>query len=330
MRFSFVTTLAMVLALMACGGGGDASGPVVQRGFGPSQLHDPVHNPAGRILQQGDTGIIFLGAAGLREIWFEVAVAATYRFDLEDEDLAIMARVEIADASGQALAWVDTTHRIASVDLTPGRHVLRMAASPTAPDEGVPLFIRFDVSGAKVAKAAADSLQARWALTGNACDGCDLKGVDLRGTQLSNVDLQRASLERADFVGANLRGAQLKDADLLQANLQQAKLHHAELIRATMRQVDLTNAILDQADLIAADMRNAIMELTRLQGADLRGVDLRGATLRGADLMGARLTDANLQNADLSGANLSGADFRGATWTDGRICLVSSLLGECR
>ena len=103
--------LALALALSACGGSVE---PVTQKGFGPSQLYDPARNPTGRVLQEGDTGIVMLGGSGPQQVWFEIGEAATYGVELEDEDLATLARLEIADASGQTLAWADATQRAAS------------------------------------------------------------------------------------------------------------------------------------------------------------------------------------------------------------------------
>ena len=104
--------LALALALSACGGG--SVEPVTQKGFGPSQLYDPARNPTGRVLQEGDTGIVMHGGSGPQQVWFEIGEAATYGVELEDEDLATLARLEIADASGQTLAWADATQRAAS------------------------------------------------------------------------------------------------------------------------------------------------------------------------------------------------------------------------
>ena len=104
--------LALALVLSACGGG--SVEPVTQKGFGPSQLYDPARNPTGRVLQEGDTGIVMLGGSGPQQVWFEIGEAATYGVELEDEDLATLGRLEIADASGQTLAWADATQRAAS------------------------------------------------------------------------------------------------------------------------------------------------------------------------------------------------------------------------
>ena len=103
--------LALALVLSACGGG--SVEPVTQKGFGPSQLYDPACNPTGRVLQEGDTGIVMLGGSGPQQVWFEIGEAATYGVELEDEDLATLARLEIADASGQTLAWADAAQRTA-------------------------------------------------------------------------------------------------------------------------------------------------------------------------------------------------------------------------
>ena len=97
MRISLRTlpALALALVLSACGGG--SVEPVTQKGFGPSQLYDPARNPTGRVLQEGDTGIVMLGGSGPQQVWFEIGEAATYGVELEDEDLATLGHLEIAD-----------------------------------------------------------------------------------------------------------------------------------------------------------------------------------------------------------------------------------------
>ena len=108
----------------------------MQKGFGPSELYHPDANPGGRVLQAGDTGVVFLpqaGAAGQakRQVWFDIGRAKAYHFELEDEDLALLARVDVGDAAGRPLLSVDAEHRSASANLLPGRYVL--SSSPARP-----------------------------------------------------------------------------------------------------------------------------------------------------------------------------------------------------
>ena len=153
MSVTLRTTLAVLaLALSACGGG--SVEPVTQKGFGPSQLYDPARNPTGRVLQEGDTGIVMLGGSGPQQVWFEIGEAATYGVELEDEDLATLGHLEIADASGQTLAWADAAQRTASADLAPGRYVMRLAPAATAPAEGTALFLHFDADEAEAGGGA--------------------------------------------------------------------------------------------------------------------------------------------------------------------------------
>ena len=327
--------LALALVLSACGGG--SVEPVTQKGFGPSQLYDPARNPTGRVLQEGDTGIVMLGGSGPQQVWFEIGEAATYGVELEDDDLAALARVEVADASGQTLAWADAAQRTASADLAPGRYVMRLAPAATAPAEGTALFLHFDADeaeaggGAKAGTAKAleaerkllparrrpppfvpiDTAEAeRKLLQIGACMGCDLRGAKLEGANLRNADLRHVHLS-----GTNLRSADLRHANLLGANL-----GYADLFRANLAGANAVGADFDGANLHATNLSG-----TNLASADLAGAHLIGTNLAGADLRGANLRDAN----HLFAVKLDGADLRGATWPDGRICAAASPLGQC-
>ena len=125
---------ALAVLLQACGGGSDAgrtNPPIQQKGFAAQELYDPVKNPRGRVLREGDTGILFLSAvpaasnaspgnATGREhatAWFEIDGPATYDFMLEDEDLAVLAKAEVQNSSGASLLVVDTVTRNASATL---------------------------------------------------------------------------------------------------------------------------------------------------------------------------------------------------------------------
>ena len=256
--------LALALALSACGGG--SLEPVTQKGFGPSQLYDPARNPTGRVLQEGDTGIVMLGGSGPQQVWFEIGEAATYGVELEDEDLATLGHLEIADASGQTLAWADATQRAASASLAPGRHVLRLAAAPAAPAEGTPLFIRFGAGSAKASTAKANGWDVLSTVFTKACPECDLRGAHLALLLLYD---------------ANLRGARLNDA-----NLSQTHLMRADLRQTVLQQANLERANLEEANLSGADLRRA-----NLHGANLRNAKLFGANLAGADFRGATWMD---------------------------------------
>ena len=279
--------LALALALSACGGG--SVEPVTQKGFGPSQLYDPARNPTGRVLQEGDTGIVMLGGSGPQQVWFEIDEAAAYGVELEDEDLATLARVEVADASGQTLAWADAAQRTASADLAPGRYVMRLAPAATAPDEGTALFLHFDADEAEAgggakAGAAKTAEAGRKLLQIGACMGCDLRGAILLGADLRKADLRHANLRDANLHGANLAGANAAGADFRRA---------------------------------------------KLQAANLSGTNLASADLAGAYLFGANLAGADLSGVDLVKVNLTGVDLRGATLPDGRICAAMPPLDLC-
>ena len=277
MRISLRTLppLALALALSACGGG--SVEPVTQKGFGPSQLYDPARNPTGRVLQEGDTGIVMLGGSGPQQVWFEIDEAAAYGVELEDDDLAALARVEVADASGQTLAWADAAQRTASADLAPGRYVMRLAPAATAPAEGTALFLHFDADEAEAGAKAGTAKTAeagRKSLQIGACMGCDLRGAILLGADLRKADLRKADLRDANLHGANLAGANAAGADFRRAKLQAANL--------------------SGTNLASADLAGAYLFGANLAGADLSGVDLVKVNLTGVDLRGATLPDGRI------------------------------------
>ena len=277
MRLSLRTlpALALALVLSACGGG--SVEPVTQKGFGPSQLYDPARNPTGRVLQEGDTGIVMLGGSGPQQVWFEIGEAATYGVELEDEDLATLARVEVANASGQTLAWADAAQRTASADLAPGRYVMRLAPAATAPAEGTALFLHFDADEAEAGAKAGTAKTAeagRKSLQIGACMGCDLRGAILLGADLRKADLRKADLRDANLHGANLAGANAAGADFRRAKLQAANL--------------------SGTNLASADLAGAYLFGANLAGADLSGVDLVKVNLTGVDLRGATLPDGRI------------------------------------
>ena len=267
--------LALALVLSACGGG--SVEPVTQKGFGPSQLYDPARNPTGRVLQEGDTGIVMLGGSGPQQVWFEIGEAATYGVELEDEDLATLGHLEIADASGQTLAWADAAQRTASADLAPGRYVMRLAPAATAPAESTALFLHFDADEAEAGAKAGTAKTAeagRKSLQIGACMGCDLRGAILLGADLRKADLRKADLRDANLHGANLAGANAAGADFRRAKLQAANL--------------------SGTNLASADLAGAYLFGANLAGADLSGVDLVKVNLTGVDLRGATLPDGRI------------------------------------
>jgi hypothetical protein len=262
---------ALALVLAACGGGTGSADSTALKGYGPAQLYHPTANPAGHVLLEGDTGIVFLpqavggSAPAPLQVWFETASASAYAVEMEDEDLPLLARVQLVDAAGQTLLSVDGSHRAAHADLVPGRYALQLTASATHP-ESTPLFVRFDTAAAPAkpltASAKADPLQMRKTVLNRNCDDCDLSGANLTLGMLPYASLQRA----------NLSGAYL-----LQTRMPYSILEGANLSSASMRGVDLENAYLMNAN---------------LSGADLRRANLRGARLDGANLSGAKLGDA--------------------------------------
>lgn len=257
-------TAALALVLAACGGGttgaadGNPPAPTAPRGYGPTQLYHPTANPAGRVLQEGDTGIVLLqpAAQGALQVWFDTADASTYGVELEDEDLATLARVQIADAAGQVRLAVTPQQRQASADLAAGRYVLRMEPSATH-TQATPMFIRFESAPA----TKADFGHVLRTVFTRDCSDCDL-----RGAHLALLLLHDAQLSRANLSGANLVNAFLKGTDLSSANLSGADLRNANLSNANLRLANLTSA-----DLRGASLLNANLETGLLRGAKLGG-----------------------------------------------------------
>jgi len=321
--------LALTLLLTACGGGDggtlatDASAvptpaaptapaaPLAQKGFGPTELYDPGTNPTGHVLQEGDTGIVFVpqaGAAGAAElqVWFEIARASTYAFEMEDEDLAALTRVDVGDAAGQVLLSVDADHRLASATLAPGRYALRLIASATNP-ETMPLFIRFGDDDTQMKQpATTGELVPRFephSLFAKDCVGCNLRGANLSRAYLGGSNLSGANLSGTLLLGTNLFGANLSGANLSGANLTSAHMLQANLGEANLSGANLTGAML-----VAANLSRANLEDVILQRAILEQANLSGATLSG---------------------NLSGALLARAVWVDGRTCGWPSI-GQCQ
>jgi len=329
--------LALALLLTACGGGDGGTpatdagaettpavpaAPLAQKGFGPTELYDPATNPTGHVLQNGDTGIVFVpqgGAAGTPELqaWFEIARASTYAFEMEDEDLVALTRVDVGDAAGQVLLSVDAAHRLASATLTPGRYALRLIASANNP-ETMPLFIRFGDDDAQMKQPAATGESVPrfepHSLFAKDCVGCNLRGVNL----------SKANLSGANLSGANLSEADLEGAWLPNASLESANLSGADLGGAILEQVNLSGANLTGAYLSRANLRQG-----NLSGANLTVAYLPSASMYEANLGGANLSGAFLLSANLSGANLAAANLAGTVWVDGRACGMTSI-GQCQ
>ena len=338
--------LTLTLLLSACGGadsGTPAPQPLRQQGFGPSQLYDPIQNPGGRILREGDTGVVFLKAASAasaassqQAVWFEIASAASYEFLMEEEDLAVLESVEVQDSLGARLLRVDTVYRSAQVTLPSGRYALRLHASP-AIEQSTPLFIRFDDdNAAQVVETGAakqipkprsrevDSGAVRSLLRSRHCYSCPLSGADLSGQ-----DLRGMEMFRSDLSGANLAGAQLTIAAMQRVNLTAADLSGAFMQQTDLKQSNLSRANLSGAILNVADLREADLSEANLTGTNLQSSDLRNANLTGANLSRTRLFNVNLSGANLSRTDLSSTDLSYATWIDGRVCGRDSI-GVCK
>lgn len=257
---------ALSLALAACGGGtgSDTLASAAPKGYGPAQLYHPAANPAGHVLQEGDTGVVLLqpAAQDALQIWFDVADASTYGVELEDEDLATLSRVQITDATGQVRLAATPQQRRASTDLAAGRYVLHMEPSATHA-QTTPMFIRFESepAAANGLVAKADFGHVLGTVFTRSCINCDL-----RGAHLALLLLYDAQLFRSNLSGANLANAILTRADLRETALSGADLHGANLSNANLRLANLTNA-----DLRGANLLSANLETGRLRGAKLGG-----------------------------------------------------------
>ncbi|MDD3518222.1 MAG: pentapeptide repeat-containing protein, partial [Chromatiales bacterium] len=260
--------------------------PVAQQkmGYGESELYDPIHNPQGALLPEGATAVLFLeasggplvegdtGGVGYDELWFEWPEPTVLWMFMEDQDLGVIARVELWDTSGGLHLVVDAERRYGEVELPAGIYGLRLYA---AHDEPAPMsaFIRYEL-GDQTVNGQHVSIQA------NASD--------------LQMTMQYRYCEKCDLAHADLRGANLTGAKLAGANLWNASMFLTNLTKANLYEANLTEAYLRDANLRGAD----------LYGADLYGADLTFAKLSWATLNKANLTAAILAHADLTGANL--------------------------
>lgn len=272
MTYKTLAAAALVLVLAACGGGttdsadSNPSAPTAPKGYGPAQLYHPVANPQGHVLQEGDTGIVPLPSAGSVEplqVWFDLAQGSLFGAELEDEDLASIARVQLAHAAtGQVFLSVDPQQRQATADLLAGRYVLRVEPSVTH-TQALPMFIRFESepTNQSLRMVKADFGHVLGTVFTRSCIHCDLSGAHLALLLLFEAQLMRSNLS-----GANLWGATLVRADLRETNLSGANLQNAQLYSANLRGANLANA-----DLRGANLANANLNWTNLQGARLGG-----------------------------------------------------------
>ncbi|MDD3519191.1 MAG: pentapeptide repeat-containing protein [Chromatiales bacterium] len=289
--------------------------PLVQQkmGYGESELYDPINNPVGALLPAGATAVLFLeapgatpnegdtGGVGYDELWFEWPAPTVLAMFMEDQDLGVIARVELWDTNGGLHLGVDAERRYGEVELSAGIYGLRLYA---AHDEPAPMsaFIRHELDEPSASNQHV-SIQA------NASD--------------LEMAMQYRECPQCDLAYANLVGADLSYASLAYANLTGADLSRADLLRARLKEAHLTGARLREANLMEANLEGAY-----LNGANLNGANLYGTHLSGANLTGATLILANLTNANLSGTNLTGAKLDGARWVNGRICALGSI-GRC-
>ncbi len=279
---------------------------VVQKGYGPTQLYDPVTRPNGRVLRDGDTGVVFLApaqtaaeqsspAASEQNVWFEIAGTATYEMEMEDDDLAVLGRVEIRDSSGTRYLIVDAVRRSAQVTLPSGRYLLNLHASPNL-EQAAPVFIRMDEDSA-------------------------MEKASSNGYRLSR---SLKSLPTPPPHGAALAKAKVNVMGCNSCELPGVDLGWRTLINATFEGSDLTGAYLQRINLVRGYLVDA-----NFSGAFMLGANLSQARLKGANFTGANLFAANLLGARMESTNFTGAELTGATWVDGRICKADSI-GVCK
>jgi len=352
-RYLWILILfVMTLLLGACGSDSrdviEETQIIEKRGYGQSELYDPVNNPDGAFLPAGSTAVLFLEAGGQSTVWLDLKQGGVWELEMEDADLEVIDLAQLKDSYGELLLEVSEQQRIDNATIPPGRYALSLRAAHDD-ETPLPLFIFFDelpmedgLLTEPVQRYNADHVTAL--SVGHTCASCDLRGVnlsyanlnganlsgaklwdavlsgaDLSGADLSDANLVRADLSGADLSGANLSGAylspaNLSGADLSYANLSYAKLSdanlsYAKLNGANLSRADMSYAELSHADLIRADLSHANLSRASLSDADLNGANLSGAKLFGANLYQAKLSHADLSGADLHRAHLDRADL---------------------
>lgn len=311
-------------------------------GYGESELYDPTHNPQGALLPEGATAVLFLeasggpllkgdtGGVGYDELWFEWPEPTVLGMFMEDQDLGVIARVELWDASGGLHLEVDAERRYGEVELPAGIYGLRLYA---AHDEPAPMsaFIRYEL-GEPSANNQHLSIQANAADLQMAMQYGDCPKCDLYGANLSEADLSGANLAGANLTGANLYSANLTEADLSEAKLTAAFMKWATLTGANLTDANLSVANLNGANLVEANLTWAYLSHANLTEANLAGANLSYAKLTGATLCGAWLVGANLTGAYLVGVInplCAYANLEGAIWIDGSSICGPGSFNDC-
>ncbi|MDD3517379.1 MAG: pentapeptide repeat-containing protein [Chromatiales bacterium] len=247
-----------------------ASESVVKMGFDESELYDPTHHPAGTLLPEGATAMISLesvngpahdgdtGGIGYDELWFEWPRPTVLGMFMEDEDLGVIARVELRDVHGGVLLDVDDARRYGEVHLPVGIYGLRLHA---AHDEPTPMhaFIRYELA-APLANGQqfgiqSDESEVEMGMTWNGCPKCDLRGMRFYERQFPH---------HFNLAGANLTNAYMREVRMPDVDLSGADLSEAHIVYSYLGGANLTGAILWQ---------------TRFVWTDLTGADLTGAIL---------------------------------------------------
>ncbi len=318
MNVNSATVLLLLTALLVgCNDDGntDTSTPeptVDKKGWAEQELYHPVTHPDGTFLAAGHTGVLFLEApttapaqgdtatVGEDEIWINLIRGGALALQIDDANLATIARIQLWDEAGGLHGEVDHNQRVAQVTVPPGRYGLRFLAGHQETTEP-PLFIRFTEDTTPSASTrvlpqaspspSVDPVNVQVTLTTKHCENCDLSYANLSGADLSGADLSYADLSEADLSYANLTRANLTWATLPYANVDYANLNSADLSYA------------------------------HLSHANLSYANLSDAFLNNAFLIEANLSYANLSYAFLNNGTITmQANLSGATWTDGRIC----------
>jgi len=196
---ALLLTLLSVLLLASCGG--DSVSPqaesVQKMGYSEGELFDATNNPAGHVLGAGETGILYLEAAGSSptggdtatagsdEIWLETKTGGPVQLEIATDGSAVFSSADLLDSTRQSLLHIDSLTPSAQATFLPGKYILRVVSSHTNPDP-VPLFITLPADDSQAAaktsaKSVSYSAVVSNLLKTNGCVGCNLSYADLTG-----------------------------------------------------------------------------------------------------------------------------------------------------
>jgi uncharacterized protein YjbI with pentapeptide repeats len=338
----------MAALLAACGGSSNPPAFIPQYGVTERQLHDPLRNASGIVVQNG-SGAVSLqlestgaqtalplsgdtASTGVDTVYFDILKDGRVSLGLSVQDLQYVASVELLNASQEVLLKVDanTTQGNAWLrrgDLTqpmPRFQVRITSANGSVNNPHVFAWFGNNL-GPTSNKYQLGNLPSELAVQ---CEGCNLSGAFLGQYRLSGAHLPSADLRNAwlvkvknpddlrldDFLIFKLfmNGSQIAGADLSGANLNRADLTGAVLNGAGDARADLTGTNLNYATITGINLDGAAMAGVQLNHVQAFQVSWVRADLTGAQMTSANLAQGNFEQANFTGANLSDADLRGS------------------